>query len=125
MTTCCTTYDDLWQVQIEADAESFGVAVTYYPADTGASYNTSTQVVTSPESTSVSVTGVFGVTTIKAPDDAISYATTFSFSSEDYSGDPVAGDRIVDADSKSFRVVKVEKERVGSTLSLYVLTLEN
>ena len=123
--SCCLTIGDLMADGIDLINDALGEAVTYYPADTGASYNTATQVVTSPESTSVSVTGVFGVTTIKAPDDAISYATTFSFSSEDYSGNPVAGDRIVDADSKSFRVVKVEKERVGSTLSLYVLTLEN
>ena len=125
MSTCCVSYDDLWQEQIEAGAAAFGEAVTYYPCDPSASYDTATQVVASPESASVSVTGVFGTIEIKAPDNAISYATTFSFSSEDYSGDPVAGDRIVDGDSKSFRVTEVKKERVGSTLSVYVLTLEN
>ena len=120
----CLTVADLLADSITAVSTAIGVTVTYYPVTTTV-YNTATQVRTPTEGTAVSVVGIFGTTRITAPDDAMTRQQTFTFTSEDYSGSPTAGDRIVDADSFSYRVTEVKFDRIGTSLKVYTLALEN
>ena len=118
----CLTIGDLYLEQLDGLIELVGTTVTYYPVVlTG--YSTVTQTRTPSESTGVSVAGVFGEEKITAPDNAISYVTTFTLSSSAYSGTPSPGDRI-EASSRSYRVTEVRQQMFGALLANYTLMLE-
>ena len=118
----CLTIGELYLDQLDGVIGLVGATVTYYPIVLQG-YATSTQTRTPSESTGVSVTGIFGEQKVTAPDNAISYETTFTISSGSYIGTPSPGDRIV-ADSQSYRVTEVRRQMFGSILANYILVLE-
>ena len=103
-------------------ASVYGVTVTYYPVVLSG-YATATQTRTPSEGSPVSVAGIFGEIQINAPENAISYATTFTMSSGSLTITPSPGDRII-ADSQSYRVIEVRKMMLGASLANYLLVLE-
>jgi hypothetical protein len=118
----CLTIGELYLAQIDGLVLIAGTTVTYYPVILEG-YATATQTRTPSESSAVSVAGVFGEEKVTAPDNAISYVTTFTLSSGAYIGTPSPGDRIV-SNSQSYRVTEVRRAWVGSLLANYTLMLE-
>ena len=118
----CLTIEDLYQEGVDGIATLAGTTVTYYPVVLQG-YSTATQARVPSEAAGVSVAGVFGEERVSAPDDAITYATTFTMSSGAYAGTPSPGDRI-EHSGVSYRVVELRRAWFGSALANYVLTLE-
>jgi len=118
----CLTIGELYQQGLDGVVGIVGTTVTYFPVVLQG-YATSTQTRSPAESTGVSVTGIFGEEKVTAPDNAISYVTTFTLSSGAYIGTPSPGDRI-EANSQSYRVTEVRRQMFGSILANYILVLE-
>jgi len=119
----CLTIGDLYSAQLDEVVGLIGVTVTYFPVVlTG--YVSATQTRSPSESASVQVAGIFGEERINAPDDAITYVTTFTMSTGAYSGTPSPGDRI-EYNGVTYRVQELRRAWFGSVLTNYVLTLGN
>jgi len=118
----CLTIGELYQQQAEIIIGLVGTTVTYYPVVLQG-YSTATQSRVPSESSSVQVQGIFGQERVSAPEDAITYATTFTLSAGAYPGTPSPGDRI-EHNGQSYRVTGLKRSWFGSVLTNYVLTLD-
>ena len=119
----CLTIAELYQEQLDGIVGLAGTTVTYYPVVLQG-YSTATQSRVPAESAGVQVAGIFGEERVSAPEDAITYATTFTLSAAAYAGTPSPGDRI-ESNGVSYRVIELRRAWFGASLANYVLTLGN